>query len=168
MGGVARRAAAVPCGAMSAAGLCIRPTVAADVPAMASIEALAFTDPWPETSFLELLAHPSSRMATASDESGVVGYCIMLRAADEAEIANIATAPGARRRGIGARLLDDAIAAGATAGVVALFLEVRESNTAARALYASRGFLAVGRRRGYYRHPVEDALLLRRDATAFE
>jgi ribosomal protein S18 acetylase RimI-like enzyme len=51
-------------------------------------------------------------MATAADASGVVvGYCIMLRAADEAEIANIATAPGARRRGIGARLLDDAIAA---------------------------------------------------------
>lgn len=154
---------------MSAAGLCIRPTLAADVPAMASIEALAFSDPWPETSFHELLAHPFSRMATALDESRVVvGYCIMLRAADEAEIANIATAPGARRRGIGARLLDDAIAAGATAGVVALFLEVRESNTAARALYASRGFVAVGRRRGYYRHPVEDALVLRRDAAAFE
>ena len=49
-----------------------------------------------------------------------------------------------------------------------MFLEVRESNVAARALYASRGFSAVGRRRGYYRHPVEDALVLRRDATAFE
>jgi ribosomal-protein-alanine N-acetyltransferase len=49
-----------------------------------------------------------------------------------------------------------------------MFLEVRESNSAARALYASRGFLAVGRRRGYYRSPVEDALVLRRDATAFQ
>jgi ribosomal-protein-alanine N-acetyltransferase len=149
--------------------LAIRPTIADDVPAMASIEALAFGDPWPATSFYELLAHPFARMATATDETGgVVGYCIMLRAADEAEIANIATAPGSRRRGIGARLLDDAIAAGAVAGVVAMFLEVRESNAAARALYASRGFFAVGRRRGYYRSPVEDALVLRRDATAFQ
>jgi len=147
----------------------IRPTSADDVPAMASIEALAFSDPWPALSFRELLVHPFSRMATAVDESGgIVGYCIMLRAVDEAEIANIATAPGMRRRGVGARLLDDAIAAGSEAGVIVMFLEVRESNIAARALYTSRGFVAVGRRRGYYRHPVEDALVLRRDATAFE
>ncbi len=169
MGGLARRTAADPRDLVTVAGISIRPTRADDVPAMASIEVLAFGDPWPATSFHELLAHPFSRMATAADESGVVvGYCIMLRAADEAEIANIATAPGVRRRGIGARLLDDAIAAGESAGVVAMFLEVRESNTAARGLYASRGFAAVGRRRGYYRHPAEDALVLRRDAAAFE
>ena len=154
---------------MTAAVISIRPTIADDVPLMASIEALAFSDPWPATSFHQLLAYPFSRMSTALDESGgVVGYCIMLRAVDEAEIANIATAPGVRRRGVGARLLDDAITAGTAAGVVAMFLEVRESNTAARALYSSRGFVAVGRRRGYYRHPVEDALVLRRDAMALE
>lgn len=154
---------------MTMPAIAIRPTVADDVPAMASIEALAFSDPWPATSFHELLAHPFSRMASAVDDAGgIVGYCIMLRAADEAEIANIATAPGMRRRGVGARLLDDAITAGAQAGVVAMFLEVRESNAAARALYSSRGFVAVGRRRGYYRHPLEDALVLRRDAAAFE
>lgn len=154
---------------MTARDISIRPTIANDVPAMASIEALAFSDPWPASSFHQLLAHPFSRMATAVDESGaVVGYCVMLRAADEAEIANIATAPGIRRRGVGAQLLGDAIDAGTTAGVVAMFLEVRESNTAARALYSSRGFVAVGRRRGYYRRPVEDALVLRRDVTAFE
>jgi len=154
---------------MSEPVIAIRPTTADDVPAMASIEALAFSDPWPARSFHELLGHPFSRMATACDESGgVVGYCIMLRAADEAEIANIATAPGVRRRGVGTQLLDDAITAGIATGVIAMFLEVRESNAAARALYSSRGFVAVGRRRGYYRHPVEDALVLRRDATAFE
>ncbi|WP_373069801.1 ribosomal protein S18-alanine N-acetyltransferase [Gemmatimonas sp.] len=154
---------------MSTPVIAIRPTSADDVPAMATIEALAFSDPWPARSFHELLLHPFSRMATAVDESGgIVGYCIMLRAVDEAEIANIATAPGVRRQGVGAQLLDDAIAAGTADGVVAMFLEVRESNTAARALYSSRGFVAVGRRRAYYRHPVEDALVLRRDATAFE
>jgi ribosomal-protein-alanine N-acetyltransferase len=169
MGSIERRAASDPRDVVTAAGISIRPTLAVDVPEMASIEALAFSDPWPASSFHELLAHPFSRMATATDEAGgIVGYCIILRAADEAEIANIATAPGARRRGIGARLLDEAITAVESAGGVAMFLEVRESNTAARALYASRGFAAVGRRRGYYRHPVEDALVLRRDATALE
>ena len=48
-------------------------------------------------------------------------------------------------------------------GVRALYLEVRDSNAAARALYGSLGFTQVGRRRGYYQHPTEDALLLRRD-----
>lgn len=169
MGSVARCATSGPRHRMTAAVIAVRPTIADDVPAMASIEALAFSDPWPASSFHELLAHPFSRMATAVDPSGaVVGYCIMLRAADEAEIANIATAPGMRRRGVGAQLLDEAIAAGEAAGVIAMFLEVRESNVAARALYASRGFSAVGRRRGYYSRPVEDALVLRRDATAFE
>jgi ribosomal-protein-alanine N-acetyltransferase len=48
-------------------------------------------------------------------------------------------------------------------GVRALYLEVRDSNSAARALYASRGFDMVGRRRGYYQRPQEDALVLRRD-----
>lgn len=147
----------------------IRLTVPDDVPALASIEALAFSDPWPSKSFVELLAHPFARMATAVDAlGGVLGYCVMLQAADEAEIANIAIAPGARRRGIGAKLLDDAISAATASGVRAMFLEVRESNSAARALYASRGFSAVGRRRGYYRYPVEDALVLRREAAASE
>ena len=49
------------------------------------------------------------------------------------------------------------------AGVRSLYLEVRESNSAARALYAALGFQQVGRRRGYYQHPSEDALLLKRD-----
>jgi len=47
-------------------------------------------------------------------------------------------------------------------GVRAAFLEVRESNTAARALYGSRGFREIGRRKNYYRRPVEDALVMRR------
>ncbi len=147
----------------------IRPTHASDVPEMATIEASAFSDPWPESSFRELLAHPFSRMVSAVDASGtVVGYCIMLQAADEAEIANIATSPAVRRQGVGARLLDDAISAGEVSGVVAMFLEVRETNTAARALYTSRGFRAVGRRRAYYKNPTEDALVLRRERAAFE
>jgi ribosomal-protein-alanine N-acetyltransferase len=72
-------------------------------------------------------------------------------------------ATDARRSGIGALLLDGAIAAVRRSDVDTLYLEVRDSNAAARALYASRGFVEVGRRREYYRKPKEDALVLRLD-----
>jgi [ribosomal protein S18]-alanine N-acetyltransferase len=71
-------------------------------------------------------------------------------------------APEVRGQGVGARLLDDALAAARRNGATAAYLEVRDSNAAARALYASRGFEQVGRRRNYYRKPVEDALVMRR------
>lgn len=146
----------------------IRPSTLDDIAVMANIELSAFSDPWPASSFRDLLTHPFSRMTSAVDASGVVvGYCIMLQAADEAEIANIATAPAVRGQGVGRQLLDDALAVAKLSGVVAMFLEVRESNTAAKALYASRGFFAVGRRRLYYKNPIEDALVLRREVAAF-
>ena len=82
---------------------------------------------------------------------------------DEAEIADLAVAPTPAARGIGGLLLDRVAATCGARGVRSLYLEVRESNSAARALYESRSFVQVGRRRGYYRHPPEDALLLKRD-----
>jgi ribosomal-protein-alanine N-acetyltransferase len=69
----------------------------------------------------------------------------------------------ARRQGIGARLLDAAIARVRASDVDSLYLEVRDSNAPARSLYLSRGFVEVGRRKDYYRRPKEDALVLRLD-----
>jgi ribosomal-protein-alanine N-acetyltransferase len=66
-----------------------------------------------------------------------------------------------RGRGLGGKLLDAALDEVASRGADQVFLEVRESNHTARSLYASRGFTEVSRRRGYYRSPVEDALVLR-------
>jgi len=60
-------------------------------------------------------------------------------------------------------LLERAIAELREAAVRTIYLEVRESNLAARTLYEANGFESVGRRRGYYRSPVEDALVLRRE-----
>ncbi len=143
----------------------VRPATIADVPSMAMIELVAFSDPWPASAFAELLPMAHSRIAVAVDASGLLlGYCVLLSAADEGEIANIAVLPAARGRGIGARLLDETVAAATEAGVSQLFLEVRTSNDAARGLYASRGFVPVGRRIAYYREPLEDALVLRRQA----
>lgn len=135
----------------------------ADVPAVAAIEAASFADAWPASAFRDLLRQDFARLRVAVAPGGaVVGYCILTRAADEGEIANICAAPAVRGTGVGGRLLDDALGAADAEGTEALYLEVRISNAAARALYESRGFALVGRRRGYYQHPTEDALVLRR------
>jgi [ribosomal protein S18]-alanine N-acetyltransferase len=131
---------------------------------MAAIELASFSDPWPESAFAELItaAHARAMVAVQAGAEQIVGYCVRIQAADEGEIANIAVVPSARGTGVGALLLDDAIAASEADGVLQLFLEVRTSNDAARRLYTSRGFVPVGRRRAYYQEPLEDALVMRR------
>ncbi len=145
----------------SAESAVVRPARPADVEPMARIEQDVFSDPWPVAAFADMLPAQHVRITVASAGADVLGYCVLLRAADEGEIANIAVAPDARRRGIAGELLDDALRSAAHSGVGSVYLEVRVSNDAARALYASRGFIAVGRRRAYYRNPLEDALVLR-------
>ena len=97
----------------------------------------------------------------AEAEGALVGYVIAHRAADEAEVLNLGVVPERRRGGIGRALVKTLLAALASGGAKAVFLEVRASNAAAQALYRSFGFLPVGRRSGYYRHPTEDAVILR-------
>lgn len=149
----------------------LRPMREQDIDDVATIEAASFSDAWPASAFRQMLLQPHVRMQVADGECvsapgttsvAVVGYCVLMLMADEGEIANIAVTPAMRGRGLAGRLLDEALDAAVSAGALAVFLEVRESNAAARRLYESRGFQQVGRRRGYYNDPREDALLLRR------
>jgi ribosomal-protein-alanine N-acetyltransferase len=103
-------------------------------------------------------------VAESDDGEGVAGYVVALDAADEGEILNLAVAPEGRRHGVGRRLVEAVLSRLSEKGVHHVFLEVRESNAPARSLYESHGFREVGRRRGYYRRPVEDAIVLRLDA----
>jgi [ribosomal protein S18]-alanine N-acetyltransferase len=140
-----------------------------DLDDIVAIERASFSDPpWSRDSFLALVDSPRAyfTVACASPTEHVIGYVVAWFVADEAEIANLAVAPDRRGRGVGSRLLDAALVEARLAGARVVHLEVRDSNAAARALYGARGFLAVGRRRRYYRDPVEDALLLRRDFEA--
>ena len=141
----------------------LRAATAADIPQVAAIEAASFTDPWSSASFKSLVSGGLVWFRVAEEDATgeVVGYILVWFAADEAELANVAVAPSMRGRGVGAALLDDALAAASERGTARMFLEVRDSNARARGLYESRGFEEVGRRRGYYRRPVEDALILR-------
>ena len=156
--GVRQRATAA--GGMS---ITIEPATVADLPAIAAIEAEAFSDPWSEQSFRDAMDHPAVYFACARRDGGEVdGYVVAWFAADQGEIANLAVAPATWGLGTGKALLDGALDAAAQQGIEAVYLEVRDSNDRARRLYQSRGFEEVGRRRGYYRHPDEDAIVLRR------
>ena len=94
----------------------------------------------------------------------IAGYVVALDAADEGEILNLAVAEVGRRRGLGRALVQAILERLRERDVRQVYLEVRESNAPARALYAAFGFKEVGRRRAYYRRPVEDAMVLRLDA----
>jgi ribosomal-protein-alanine N-acetyltransferase len=95
------------------------------------------------------------------EESGLQGFVIARVLGEAWEIENIAIAGPARRRGLGTRLLGELLDLARGQGAVAVFLEVRESNHAARALYEKWAFLESGHRRRYYRDPEEDAILYR-------
>ncbi len=143
-----------------------------DVDAITAIERLAFSDPWSRDSFATLARNPDVYFVVADaaahrgPASAPLGYIVAWFVLDEGEVANIAVAPAARGAGVGARLLDAALAEARRRGVGHVFLEVRESNALARRLYASRGFVELGRRKRYYRAPVEDALVLRCELAA--
>ena len=148
----------------------IRSAVAADIPAMVAIERASFSDPWTAAAIASTLRHDHMRVLVAEERGELggdgagrpLGYVVAMLAGPEAEIADLAVSPAARRRGVGRALIDHLLTELAAGEVLAVFLEVRESNHAARALYESRLFQGIGRRRGYYRNPVEDALLLTR------
>jgi len=88
------------------------------------------------------------------------GFIVSRVIADELHINNIAVRPAFQKMGIGAKLLNAALAEGVSHGSVSSFLEVRASNRAAQKLYQRCGFRVVGRRKDYYHEPLEDALIM--------
>ena len=140
----------------------MRPARASDLDAILTIEHRVFSDPWSPASFAPEFSDPYTWFSVAEIDGIVSGYAIARIVAKQGEIANIAVDPAHQRSGLGGKLLDAAVVAADAAECEAVWLEVRVSNEPARRLYESRGFEPIGRRRGYYRTPVEDALVLRR------
>ena len=89
----------------------------------------------------------------------VVGFLIAHAMGADWELENVVVADDFRGKGIGTRLIEEFLARARQAKSQSVFLEVRESNTAARALYAKVGFHEMGRRKSYYTAPLEDAVL---------
>lgn len=145
-----------------AGGFALRPMREADLREVLHIERRSFTIPWSDATFRGLLRRQSATLLVAETAGKVVGYAALWFAAEEAELGDLAVLPELRGRGFGRRLLDGALAEAARRGARQVYLEVRESNVAARRLYERAGFTTAGVRADYYSEPKEDAILMTR------
>ncbi len=133
----------------------------ADVGQISVIEKASFSDPWPDYVFTQALRSSLCRALVVRDGESIAGYLVSYVRGKDLHIANVAVNPEYRRQGV-AKLMLAAALADHKSGCSHAFLDVRESNDAAIALYRSLGFKDVGRRASYYRYPIEDALVMRR------
>ncbi len=132
----------------------------ATAPEVAEIERLCFSDPWSEAAFADEARNPLAFYLVALINGEVAGFIGMHRVLDEGYITNVAVHPARRRAGVGRALLAALCDECARTGLRFVTLEARPSNVAAIALYAGMGFEKVGLRKGYYRIPPEDAVLM--------
>ena len=139
----------------------IRRAHSADVSALVAIERECFSDPWTAAGIRETIQYETTRTFVAESGGRAVGYVMARISGEEGEILNLAVLPKSRRKGIAGCLLSEALGSIAVGGVTEAFLEVRQSNGQAIALYQAHGFRPVGLRPNYYRDPREDALVLR-------
>jgi len=137
----------------------------ADLDAVLAIAAALPTAPqWPRAAYaaaLDAAAIPRRIALVAEVNGSVAGFAVAGIVAGEGEIESIAVRAGEQRQGIGMALLTELLEELAAEGATAVVLELRQSNRAAAGLYVRAGFTETGRRPGYYRDPIEDAILLR-------
>jgi|SRR5580765_7997527 ribosomal-protein-alanine N-acetyltransferase len=143
----------------------VRPAEPADLRRLVEIASHSATAAqWNHTEYLKLFVQNNQQDHTVlviEQEGSVVGFIVARQVEGEWEIENIAVTGPARRCGLGTRLLGEFLDLVRERGGKVVFLEVRESNLAARALYGKWAFLEAGRRKMYYQDPPEDALILK-------
>lgn len=139
----------------------VREAVAADLPRMMEIGRHAVTAAqWSLRHYEQALS--SGRLALVIEEAGQVkGFLVAIAQTREWEIENIAVIGEARRRGLGSHLMGEFLHQIRSNGASQVFLEVRESNLPARALYEKWAFIEAGRRKAYYDNPAEDAVIFK-------
>ncbi len=132
----------------------------ADVDRICALEKEIFPDPWPRSAFVEQLDLDGWGTIVAELNGVVVGYACYMMVANESHLTNIAVDPIWRRKSVAKTLLEHILQIVVANACDILLLEVRPSNTEARAFYERYGFKELYRRRNYYRRPVEDALVM--------
>jgi [ribosomal protein S18]-alanine N-acetyltransferase len=144
--------------------LAYRPMAEEDLDLVANLETTLHACPWSRGNFADAITAGYSGWVCRLD-GNTVGYAVMLLVLDECHLLNISVRRDRHRRGFGRQFLRYLHGVAKGAGAASMFLEVRPSNTAARALYDGDGFLPVGIRKNYYPGPNgrEDALLMKRD-----
>ncbi|MGI5896702.1 MAG: ribosomal protein S18-alanine N-acetyltransferase [Oscillospiraceae bacterium] len=140
----------------------IRPMQRADIPALVSLEQGAFSDPWSAEAFAEELDNPHG-ITLVAEQNGVAGYLNAHHVLENVHINTFCVAPQRRRQGTGFALLQWLTGYAEGVGALEITLEVRRGNEAAVSLYRKCGFAQVGLRKRFYRDPVEDALILKKE-----
>jgi ribosomal-protein-alanine N-acetyltransferase len=138
-----------------------RRMMARDLDSVMAIENRVYTHPWTRGNFLDSMT-AGHHCWIANVRGTIVGYSVAAIAAGEAHLLNLSIAAEWQRRGLGAELLRFMLKLTRDYAAERVFLEVRPSNVAARALYRAAGFVEIGTRRGYYpaQHGREDAIVL--------
>jgi len=134
-----------------------------DLEQLLHLERQCFSHPWTAKQFNLALEQELFNVFGFKHEAALLAYLSFYQTGEEMEIFNLGVSPSLRRQGLGGRLLGLVLQIGRKMGITYAFLEVRESNTPARNLYAGYGFSQVGVRRKYYPDNGEDALVLRLD-----
>lgn len=132
-----------------------------DIDAVLAIEEVIYTHPWTRGNFVDSLA-AYSHCYVLEWHGVMAGYAVLMIGAGEAHLLNLSIAGAWQRRGLGRELLDYVVSLARDLKVERIFLEVRASNAAARALYAKSRFREIGVRKAYYPAHAgrEDAIVL--------
>ena len=144
----------------------LRPMQFGDLDAVLAVERSAYAFPWTRGNFVDSLAAGYLAELLVQDAAGLVGYCVAMAGVDEMHLLNLTVAPAMQGRGHSHTLLDALERHCLRLQLPRLWLEVRAGNAHARQLYARRGFVEVGLRRGYYpaaKGQREDAVVMSLD-----
>ena len=135
----------------------------ADLERLMAIEVRAYAHPWSRGNFIDSLVAGYDAQKLQDDHGDWLGYYVAMPGVDEMHLLNLTVAPEHQGRGLARLLLDALVARSRDRRALTLWLEVRESNQRAQALYRRYGFALAGRRRGYYPDGPgrrEDALVM--------
>ena len=121
------------------------------------IETASFAHPWEESLFIDILSTNGKYFFVYESDRKPVAYIIFETVLDEGHITDLAVSEKYRNKGIGKELIEKTLDLAKGSKIKSIFLEVRESNEAARRLYQKLGFKLLGKRKGYY-PKNEDAL----------
>lgn len=138
----------------------IRKMTEQDIPVVAKLEQMIFTDPWSENVYKQTLALDNVVYLVVEEDGEVIGVSGIQNIVGDGEITNVMIVPEYRGRGYAYQMLQSLLEEGAKIGVTDYTLEVRCSNENAIRLYEKLGFVSEGIRPGFYEHPKEDAVIM--------
>ncbi len=127
------------------------------------IEQDVFPYHWTYRNFESAIATGNHGIVLRNDQGTLIGYFICLDIVDELELLKIAVGKPFQGKGYGRLLMDKVLELARLLEMESVFLEVRQSNLPAIALYQKMAFKTIGIRPGYYIQPTEDALLMKRE-----